>query len=95
MKSGDPLALAKPMPAPSFVTCTDDEAWLLGVVATFGDVKDRKDIRFTSDDAPFLEKVGIVWKRVSTGFVNIRTGGRSVLHLTGRRSSRRTLPTKS
>jgi GDPmannose 4,6-dehydratase len=72
LKSGQTLSLCKVAPCPSVVPITDDEAWLLGVLTLRGESHNAKDLRVVSEDSALLDRVEIVWKRISTGTIQRR-----------------------
>jgi len=83
LQPGDPLALSKPMPAPSFVTVTEAEAWFLGVHALAGEVDDKGHLKLGSTNADFLDEVAASWKRIAAGVTSRREGSRSILSFEG------------
>ena len=65
---GDRVHLAA-QPDPSFATVlTDDEAWLLGILAADGNIAPQGKGRVTNNDSAVLAEVGTRWDRVSGGY---------------------------
>jgi GDPmannose 4,6-dehydratase len=94
VKTGDSLTLI-PLPAPtSFMSVTEDEAWLLGILASEGYVSDEGKVTVTNQDQALLDSVASCWTRVCggtsstyrapSGFANGRES--TQLRLTGARA---------
>jgi GDPmannose 4,6-dehydratase len=80
------------LPEPTEAIClTDDEAWLLGILAAEGHVGEDGQVRVSNQDSGLLDEVAACWRRVSGGTTSryvARSGferGRDVtqLRLTG------------
>lgn len=69
LKTGDMLSLSALPDMPNVTTLTDDEAWLLGIIAADGWVDvDGKSARVTNNDVSILDNVTECWRRVSGGY---------------------------
>lgn len=67
VRSGDSLALIA-LPEPTdVVSMTEDEAWLLGVLAAEGHVSEEGPGCFSNQGGPFLSAVARCWRRVTGG----------------------------
>ncbi|HEX8681563.1 MAG TPA: GDP-mannose 4,6-dehydratase, partial [Ardenticatenaceae bacterium] len=70
VKQGDSLVLIH-LPEPtSRISMTEDEAWLLGMLAAEGWVSEKGDACVTNQDEALLEEVALCWHRVSGGTVS-------------------------
>jgi GDPmannose 4,6-dehydratase len=68
VRAGDHLHLGE-QPATSFATVlTDDEAWLLGILAADGYVSAQGKGRVTNNDDAVLAEVAGCWERVTAGY---------------------------
>jgi GDPmannose 4,6-dehydratase len=84
---GDLLPLVRLPDSPEVITMTEDEAWLLGMLAAEGFVDDGGHVRVVNQDQRLLDEVAACWRRVTgggsrrhaypSGFEN----GRDVTHL--------------
>ncbi len=67
IRCGDTLALI-PLPQPTNqISMTEDEAWLLGILATEGYVSLDGKVQFTNQDITLLDEVAACWRRVCGG----------------------------
>ncbi len=91
VQKGDKLALIS-LPQPTnMITMTEDEAWLLGVMAAEGYAHEEGKIQFTNQDQTLLDEVEACWRRVTGGTARRSThpsgfaNGKEVtqLHLNG------------
>ena len=94
VKTGDTLTLV-PLPAPTgAMSVTEDEAWLLGILASEGFVSPEGKVTVTNQDQALLDNVASCWTRVCggtsstylapSGFANGRES--TQLRLTGARA---------
>ncbi len=67
IKCGDNLALIS-LPQPTNqISMTEDEAWLLGILASEGYVSNTGKVRVVNQDLTLLDKVAECWKKVCGG----------------------------
>jgi GDPmannose 4,6-dehydratase len=67
IKIGDQLALI-PLPKPTnMISMTEDEAWLLGILAAEGHITDEGKTQVTNQNARLLDDVAACWGRVTGG----------------------------
>jgi len=76
MEAGDHIVLATSPPQTLGTAMTEDEAWLLGILAAEGFVNDNGAARITCHDDAVLAETAMRWSRV--------TGGTSVKYLGAR-----------
>ena len=64
---GDQLTLI-PLPQPTnLISITEDEAWLLGILAAEGHITDEGNTQVTNQNAGLLDDVAACWRRVTGG----------------------------
>ncbi len=67
VRHGDTLALIS-LPAPTNqMTMTQDEAWLMGILAADGYVSEDGKVQVTNQDSQLLDQVANCWRRISGG----------------------------
>ncbi|HEX8501583.1 MAG TPA: GDP-mannose 4,6-dehydratase [Pyrinomonadaceae bacterium] len=67
VRAGDSLALISPPEPTDAVSMTEDEAWLLGIIAAEGYVSDEGKPRVVNQDVALLDRVAACWRRVAGG----------------------------
>ncbi len=67
VQTGDTLALIDLPPPSNIIRMTEDEAWLLGVMAAEGYANEDGKIQFTNQDQDLLCEVEACWRRVCGG----------------------------
>lgn len=67
VREGDKLALIDLPPPTNAISMTEEEAWLLGVIAADGYVSPTGKIQVTNQDEAFLDGVMSVWRQVTGG----------------------------
>jgi GDPmannose 4,6-dehydratase len=67
IRTGDALTLIPLPTATNAITMTDDEAWLLGILAAEGYVSPEGKAQVTNQDQALLDEVAACWQRVCGG----------------------------
>jgi GDPmannose 4,6-dehydratase len=67
VRQGDSLALIGLPETTNVISMTEDEAWLLGMLAAEGSVKSTNSIQVTNQDQVLLDEVASCWRRVCGG----------------------------
>jgi GDPmannose 4,6-dehydratase len=71
VKTGNHLALIE-LPAPTNAICmTEEEAWLLGIIAADGYIHPEGRIQITNQDEALLERVTEIWRKVTGGWTHL------------------------
>lgn len=67
IQAGDSLTLI-PLPEPTnLISMTEDEAWLLGILAADGYVSDEGEVQVSNQDTDLLDQVAACWRKVCGG----------------------------
>ncbi len=67
IRRGDSLALIPLPQSTNVISMTDDEAWLLGMLAAEGSIRDGHKVQVTNQDQHLLDDVAACWRRVCGG----------------------------
>ena len=67
IEAGDDLRLASQPPSTLNTVLTEDEAWLLGILAADGSVLESGQTRITCHDDAVLSRAAVCWERVAAG----------------------------
>jgi GDPmannose 4,6-dehydratase len=77
MSAGDRIIIGAQPTGTLLTTMTEDEAWLLGILAAEGHVGPKGTVRVTCADDAVLARAAGSWERVSGGFATKHAGVRS------------------